>query len=756
MTGTSSRQTTDTKALITQAETATKARDWVAAVSLWRQILQRQGNKATSRTYIRLSQANRNLKRIEEAESVLATGMQHLCQNIDRAIACEAASIEMAKGNYTEALARWQVVFDLFEPSVPAIAYIGKSTSHRHLGEYAAAEKIIRVGLAKYPDDERLLREQDAVLLDGGLRPSNPYHDFRIPQNQENWQRWRKRSKAEAERRWRQGRQQLFARSGEAARIQELRGAYFGKRCFILGNGPSLRKQDLSLLRGEYTFVTNWFVNAENYEDIAPTFYCVSSHEMFGGWNKPEPAINDDFYQRMLERTAGSIKFFSFAFRDYVKGNGLFPGHDVRYLLFERPKNLVDEIGSINLDVNKHLDDAYTVVLTMCVPLAVHMGFSEIVLLGCDCDYGIETASDPKKYFYDSRLHTTSTSKFESLQRIWADDGPVFKAYEIVARELESRGIRFQNATAGGRLDVVPRVSYEDLFSVKRSRSSVASPRKTAFCSVVNDAFVQGFSVLLHSILKCHPGFDYPYYVLHSRNHVPLSAENQAYLRRIYSGLVFKEVDESAYEGIWGQLDALRTPERLKPAFLIFDAFSLTDFDRVVTLDGDMICLGDISELTSARSDLAFTQAWDYASGRLADYFNSGLIVIGGAHLNGRTYERLLRHKVRPTFDTRVGKADQAILNDLFSISSVDLLPERFNTTKRKFPDDAISSYESVLSEGVRILHYVGEKPWQEHTVPQEARYTKVEQLWLDLHAELMRKHEPSRHAAAVEQSDGR
>src|SRR4051812_26387014 len=36
-----------------------------------------------------------------------------------------------------------------------------------------------------------------------------------------------------------------------------LRGKFAGKRCFIIGNGPSLRQMDLSPLEHEYTFGLN-------------------------------------------------------------------------------------------------------------------------------------------------------------------------------------------------------------------------------------------------------------------------------------------------------------------------------------------------------------------------------------------------------------------------------------------------------------------------------------------------------------------
>ena len=39
--------------------------------------------------------------------------------------------------------------------------------------------------------------------------------------------------------------------------LEGFRDRYAGKRCFIIGNGPSLREMDLSALRDEYTFGLN-------------------------------------------------------------------------------------------------------------------------------------------------------------------------------------------------------------------------------------------------------------------------------------------------------------------------------------------------------------------------------------------------------------------------------------------------------------------------------------------------------------------
>lgn len=257
-----------------------------------------------------------------------------------------------------------------------------------------------------------------------------------------------------------------FKSSGALARIEELRNVHAGKRAFILGNGPSLRHQDLSLLKNEITFAGNWFALHDRYAEIDPRYYCLCSHTIFGGWDVAQPKLDDNLHKLLLDRTANAIKFFSFDVRDCLESASPFPGHDLRYLLYEKPlKRFIDSVEDFNLDPALPLHDGHTVVVTFALFLAHWMGIKEIYLLGCDCDYGIKKETDEKQYFYDSSLHTTKTSAFEHLQKVWTPEGGrIFKTYEIVRDILAKKDVKVYNATHGGCLEVFPRRSYESLF----------------------------------------------------------------------------------------------------------------------------------------------------------------------------------------------------------------------------------------------------------------------------------------------------
>lgn len=53
----------------------------------------------------------------------------------------------------------------------------------------------------------------------------------------------------------------------------EFKNQYAGKRCFILGNGPSLETVDFGSLADEYVFTCNFFGFVKGHEKAKPNFH---------------------------------------------------------------------------------------------------------------------------------------------------------------------------------------------------------------------------------------------------------------------------------------------------------------------------------------------------------------------------------------------------------------------------------------------------------------------------------------------------
>jgi lipopolysaccharide biosynthesis glycosyltransferase len=233
--------------------------------------------------------------------------------------------------------------------------------------------------------------------------------------------------------------------------------------------------------------------------------------------------------------------------------------------------------------------------------------------------------------------------------------------------------------------------------------------QKPVIMTVLNDAFAEYFRVLLFSIIKHNPGFDLPLVILYSETLSPLSTGEQEHIRAMYPNVTFEVIDEKPFARFFPV-----TPPRLHPALLKLDIFRPRGFDRVIFLDADMLCLGDLSGLfgldVSFGASLAgkdrekkerMKNRFKFRLG-----FNTGVLTIGKKYLDGGMYRRLMHQKVKPC-----PTADQDILIRAFRWKRVWCLDHRYNYHAQFF-------WKGDESD-VKILHYAGAKPLEQ---PREAR----------------------------------
>jgi hypothetical protein len=70
--------------------------------------------------------------------------------------------------------------------------------------------------------------------------------------------------------------------------------------------------------------------------------------------------------------------------------------------------------------------------------------------------------------------------------------------------------------------------------------------------------------------------------------------------------------------------------------------------------------------------------------------------------------------------------ADQTIMNSYFNTRKLTFLNSRYNCLKRCFNDSNYNNFDS----GIKVVHYVGAKPWDTNKKGIELNYTKIEKMW--------------------------
>ncbi|MFT4759899.1 MAG: hypothetical protein ACI9XO_002665 [Paraglaciecola sp.] len=234
-------------------------------------------------------------------------------------------------------------------------------------------------------------------------------------------------------------------------KLLAMKDIHKGERVFIIGNGPSLNKNDLTKLQEEYSFGVNGIFL--NYDKMGchPTYYVVE----------------DNF---VAEDRAAEIN-------QYKGPKAQFFGNYLRYCIDDKPDNVwlnvkvdyreYEDFPTFSTNAGRQVWVGGTVTF-ISLQLAYWMGFSEVYLIGFDHSYhipdsakvegnDITSTEDDVNHFHPDyfgkgyRWHDPMVDRME-------------KAFAKARKNFEADGRIIKNATVGGYLNVYDRVDYDSLF----------------------------------------------------------------------------------------------------------------------------------------------------------------------------------------------------------------------------------------------------------------------------------------------------
>lgn len=259
-----------------------------------------------------------------------------------------------------------------------------------------------------------------------------------------------------------------FAKTEEAKKNEELRDKHKGQRCFILGNGPSIKEQDLSLLADEVVFVVNGFYKYEKYYDAKPDYYVIV-----------DPAC---FQEGIGMQLLSGIE----CIREYEHIPALFVPYEVRNVVrndyqWERWANLyyIDVTMSFEDGYTKEWDITKPVMGVQCVVqtaalLATYMGFKEIYLLGIEQTDIIASIERYRNKYSNPYAYEQTEEELknigpqivnlEPLESMLKGYTNIFHLYKEVYLYCQKQGADLYNCTPASLVDSIPKKEYESLF----------------------------------------------------------------------------------------------------------------------------------------------------------------------------------------------------------------------------------------------------------------------------------------------------
>lgn len=240
-----------------------------------------------------------------------------------------------------------------------------------------------------------------------------------------------------------------YMASDDSSCLRRMRDVHAGERCFIIGNGPSLRCDDLDALVNEFTFASNGIYNIFEKTEWRPTYYvCVDRNAL---------SLNiDEILSLNLNRM----------FLDVYAKNKIKDKKDNIILInqhlthFDIHKYTTANIG-FSEDPTCYLCSGYTVTYA-AIQLAIYMGFSTIILLGVDHNYARSIDSQ-------GRIKSVNNERDHFFQRkepkgFYYYEGVEY-AYSLANRVAQTKNIRIMNATRGGALEIFERAEFDSLVS---------------------------------------------------------------------------------------------------------------------------------------------------------------------------------------------------------------------------------------------------------------------------------------------------
>lgn len=236
--------------------------------------------------------------------------------------------------------------------------------------------------------------------------------------------------------------------SGKA--LAAYKNKYEGRRCFLIGNGPSLRAEDLTKLHeaGVITFGFNRIYNIFDQTPWRPTFYISQDEKMLGGCM--ETVNKTDMGHKLIPI---ELKWW----------HGIRIDHALHFhLVHQEAENPLD--FGFSDDITKGIFNSSTCMYT-AAQIAVYMGFSEICLIGVDHSFRI-SQNNQGQIIVDENARDYFSDKYnadrENLYIPNTEKSTL--TYLAMKHHCDTRGVRVFNATRGGKLEVFPRVDFDSLF----------------------------------------------------------------------------------------------------------------------------------------------------------------------------------------------------------------------------------------------------------------------------------------------------
>ncbi|MGD2133708.1 MAG: FkbM family methyltransferase [Maricaulaceae bacterium] len=247
---------------------------------------------------------------------------------------------------------------------------------------------------------------------------------------------------------------EIGANNDRLVTLEGLFNRFKGERCYLIANGPSLKKTDLTPLKNEFTIGLNRInLNFENM-GFEPTVLCCVNKNVL------------DQFSGEFDRSS-SIKFLSSSAENALKNTW--------NTFFMEP---LLKVGHFEKDLRQQVwCEGWTV--TYCgLQAAYFLGFDEVVIVGLD--HYFKQSGDPNQavvaqgadqnHFHPEYFGKGVTWQYPDLERSE-------QHYRVALETFQADGRRILDATVGGHCTIFPKIAYDRCLKGDFGQAEANSPK---------------------------------------------------------------------------------------------------------------------------------------------------------------------------------------------------------------------------------------------------------------------------------------
>lgn len=236
-----------------------------------------------------------------------------------------------------------------------------------------------------------------------------------------------------------------FEKTKYSKKLKQFKNIHDGETCFIIGNGPSLKAEDLDKLYEKHipTFGFNRIYLMFDNTNWRPSYYVSQDEKMLGNCKE------------LVNQMDLKYKFIPL-FHKYYHDISIDNAYYFKLSLDKNEKTFFSE------DISIYIGDSTTVACS-AIQIAVYMGFKKIYLIGVDHSFSTYK-NDKGEIINDETVRDYFSDEYfkDKAQLYIPNLDASTRAFLVMREYCDSHGIEIYNATRGGKLEVFKRVDLDE------------------------------------------------------------------------------------------------------------------------------------------------------------------------------------------------------------------------------------------------------------------------------------------------------